>query len=76
VSLLIQRIAPPARFGAVFGWLVLGNSAGAALGPLLSGGLYDLTGSYALIYATAAALLALSLAAVIAFLLRTPRSAG
>jgi MFS family permease len=76
VSLLIQRIAPPARFGAVFGWLVLGNSAGAALGPLLSGGLYDLTGSYALIYATAAALLALSLAAVIAFLLRTPRTAG
>ena len=72
VALLVRRIAPPHRFGAVFGWLVLGNSVGAALGPLLSGGLYDLTGSYLVIYVTAAVLLAASLAALLAFL-RTTR---
>lgn len=72
VALLVRRIAPPERFGAVFGWLVLGNSTGAALGPLLSGALYDLTGSYLVIDATAAALLAASIVALLAFL-RTTR---
>lgn len=71
VALLVRRIAPPERFGAVFGWLVLGNGAGAGLGPLLSGALYDLTRSYLVIYVTAAVLLALSLAALLAFLRAT-----
>jgi hypothetical protein len=71
VSLLVRRIAPPQRFGAVFGVLVMINSAGAGTGPLLSGALYDLTRSYLVIYGTAAALLALSLAALVAFLCTT-----
>ena len=71
VALLVRRLAPPERFGAVFGWLVLGNSAGAALGPLLSGALYDLTGSYLVIYTTAAVLFAASIAALLAFLRMT-----
>ncbi|HSE92897.1 MAG TPA: MFS transporter, partial [Methylomirabilota bacterium] len=37
VSLLVPRLAAPARFGAVFGVLVMVNSAGAGLGPFLSG---------------------------------------
>lgn len=68
VALLVRRIAPPDRFAAVFGWLVLGNSVGAGLGPLLSGALYDLTGSYLVIYVTAAVLLAASLLALLTFL--------
>jgi len=68
VSLLVPRLAPPERFGAVFGMLVMVNSAGAGLGPLLSGAIYDLTRSYLAIYLTAATLLALSLAAMAAFL--------
>ena len=71
VALLVRRLAPPERFGALFGWLVLGNSAGAALGPLLSGALYDLTGSYLVIYTTAAVLFAASIAALLAFLRMT-----
>lgn len=71
MALLVRRIAPPDRFGVVFGWLVLANSVGAGLGPLLSGGLYDLTRSYLVIYLTAAVLLALSLAALAAFLATT-----
>jgi predicted MFS family arabinose efflux permease len=71
IPLLVRRLASPERFGAVFGWLVLANSAGAGLGPLLSGGLYDLTRSYALIYLTAAALIALTIAALGAFLAAT-----
>jgi len=74
VSLLVQRIAPPSRFGAVFGWLVVGNSAGAALGPLFSGALYDLTRSYLAIYVTSAVLVALSLVALAAFLVTTDRT--
>lgn len=71
VALLVPRLAPPSRFGAVFGVLVLLNSAGAAAGPFASGALYDLTGSYLAIYATAATLIALGLAALVAFLLAT-----
>lgn len=71
VSLLTQRIAPPARFGAVFGWLVGINSLGAGLGPFLSGALYDLTRSYLAVYLTAAGLIALSLAALGIFLVTT-----
>lgn len=67
VALLAQRIATPARFGSVFGWLVVGNSSGAALGPFLSGALYDLTRGYVAIYATAAVLTALAIGALLAF---------
>ncbi len=71
VSLLVPRLAPPERFGAVFGVLVMVNSAGAGIGPFLSGAIYDLTGSYLAIYLTAAALLTLSLSALVAFLRTT-----
>jgi predicted MFS family arabinose efflux permease len=67
VSMLVPRIAPPGKFGTVFGWLSVGNSLGAATGPLLSGALYDLTGSYLAIYTTAATLVTIAIVALIVF---------
>jgi predicted MFS family arabinose efflux permease len=67
VSMLVPRIAPPGKFGTVFGWLSVGNSLGAATGPLLSGALYDLTASYFVIYTTAATLVTIAIVALIVF---------
>jgi predicted MFS family arabinose efflux permease len=67
VSMLVPRIAPPGKFGTVFGWLSVGNSLGAATGPLLSGALYDLTGSYLVIYATAVALVVIAIVGLAVF---------
>jgi predicted MFS family arabinose efflux permease len=67
VSMLIPRIAPPNKFGTVFGWLIVGNSLGAATGPLVSGALYDLTQSYLPIYLTAATLVTIALLGLVVF---------
>jgi predicted MFS family arabinose efflux permease len=67
VSLLVPRIAPPGKFGTVFGWLSVGNSLGAATGPLLSGALYDLTHSYLAIYITAVTLVTIAIMALAVF---------
>jgi predicted MFS family arabinose efflux permease len=67
VSMLVPRIAPPGKFGTVFGWLSVGNSLGAAAGPLVSGALYDLTGSYLPIYLTAATLVTTAMLALAVF---------
>jgi MFS family permease len=70
VSLLAARIAPPGRYGAVFGLLTIGNSAGAALGPFLSGTIYDLTASYLLIYLVAAGATVTAIGALVVFVWR------
>ena len=67
VSVLVGRIAPRAQYGLIFGYLSIGNNLGAALGPLLSGALYDRTGSYLAIYLVAAGLLVTALAALAVF---------
>jgi MFS family permease len=72
VSQLVPRIAPVSKFGSVFGWLAVGNSLGAGLGPLLSGALYDLAHSYLLIYVTALALVGVAIASLAMFV-RTAR---
>jgi MFS family permease len=71
VAMLVSRLAPPSRFGAVFGALAIGNSLGAALGPFLSGAIYDLTRSYLAIYLVAVALVVVGLAALLRFLAGT-----
>ena len=71
VSILVSRIAVAGNYGAVFGLLAIGNSAGAAAGPFLSGALYDLTRSYLAIYLTAVAMLAGALAALAVFVRTT-----
>jgi len=50
VTVLLSRIAPPAHYGVIFGLLGIGNNLGAAVGPWLSGLLFDRTGSYLVIY--------------------------
>ena len=50
VTVLLSRIAPPAQYGVIFGLLGIGNNLGAAVGPWLSGLLFDRTGSYLAIY--------------------------
>jgi nitrate/nitrite transporter NarK len=67
VAMLVPRIAAPGTFGRVFGWLSVGNSLGAATGPLVSGALYDATSSYLAIYLTAALLVVLALTALTLF---------
>jgi MFS family permease len=74
VAMLVSRLAPPSRFGAVFGALAIGNSLGAALGPFLSGAIYDVTQSYLAIYLVAAALVIAGIAALLCFLASTRRA--
>jgi predicted MFS family arabinose efflux permease len=73
VSVLVGRIAPASAFGMIFGLLAIGNSLGAASGPLLSGLIYDATQSYRAIYVTAVGLVLLAIAALVVFV-RTTRS--
>jgi MFS family permease len=68
-AVLVGRIASPAHYGVVFGLLGIGNSLGSALGPLLSGALYDWTGAYVVIYASAIGLLGIAVAALAGFCL-------
>lgn len=76
VSILASRIAPAGRYGTVFGALTIGNHTGAALGPFLSGAIYDLTHSYLVIYVAATALLAVALAALAVFVRATTPRGG
>ncbi len=69
VSVLVGRIASPAQYGTVFGLLSIGNNLGAAAGPWLSGRLYDVTGSYLVIYLGATALATVGLGALGVFIL-------
>ena len=71
VSVLLGRIAPPAQYGVIFGLLGIGNNLGAALGPWLSGMLFDRTGSYLVIYLWAAAIALTGLTALTVFCLVT-----
>jgi predicted MFS family arabinose efflux permease len=71
VSVLLGRIASRAQYGLIFGYLAIGNNLGAAVGPLLSGALYDRTGSYLAIYLVAAGLLVTALAGLAVFVLTT-----
>jgi cyanate permease len=71
VAMLVPRLAPPSRFGAVFGALTIGNHLGAALGPFLSGAIYDVTDSYLAIYVVAVTLVVAGLGALLGFLATT-----
>lgn len=71
VSVLLSRIAPPAHYGFIFGLLGIGNNLGAALGPWLSGMLFDRTGGYLAIYLWALGIALIGLAALTVFTLTT-----
>ncbi len=72
VSVLVSRIAPPSKFGSVFGWLAVGNSLGAALGPLAAGAIYDASHSYLAIYLVAVGLVVIALASLAVFVRTAP----
>jgi predicted MFS family arabinose efflux permease len=77
VSVLLGRLAPPAHYGVIFGLLSIGNNLGAALGPWLSGVLFDRTGSYLVIYLCAFGIALVGLGGLTVFCLTTrdaPRS--
>jgi predicted MFS family arabinose efflux permease len=71
VTVLLSRIAPPAHYGFIFGLLGIGNNLGAALGPWLSGALFDRTGGYLAIYLCAFAVALIGLLALTVFTLTT-----
>jgi len=73
VTVLLGRIAPPAHYGVIFGLLGIGNNLGAALGPWLSGMLFDRTGSYVAIYLCALGIALTGLSALAVFCLTTRR---
>ena len=75
VAVLVSRIAPAERYGLVFGLLAVGNGLGAALGPWLSGFLYDVTGSYATIYLAAVGFTLVAVLALLVFTLSARRRA-
>jgi len=74
-TLLGGRIAPPGRFGTVFGLLTTCNNVGAAAGPLLAGAMWDLTRSYLALYVTAFAMALVGLGALVTFVRASARRA-
>jgi MFS-type transporter involved in bile tolerance (Atg22 family) len=74
VTVLLGRIAPPAHYGVIFGLLGIGNNLGAALGPWLSGLIFDRTASYLVIYVSAMSIALCGLLALTVFCLTTRRA--
>jgi MFS family permease len=62
-----------ASLGTIFGWVLLAGAVGSALGPIVMGAIYDMSGSYSLAIIVFLATYAVALAAV--FLARKPKSA-
>jgi MFS family permease len=46
ITAIAAALFPGRRFGAIYGYLSVGNGLGGALGPWFAGALFDLTGSY------------------------------
>jgi MFS family permease len=46
ITAIAAELFPGRRFGAIYGFLSVGNGLGGAIGPWFAGALFDLTGSY------------------------------
>ena len=46
ITAIAASLFPGRRFGAIYGYLSIGNGFGGAIGPWFAGALFDLTGSY------------------------------
>jgi MFS family permease len=46
ITAIAAELFPGRRFGAIYGFLSVGNGLGGAIGPWFSGAIFDLTGSY------------------------------
>jgi MFS family permease len=46
ITAIAASLFPGRRFGAIYGYMSIGNGLGGALGPWFAGAMFDLTGSY------------------------------
>jgi MFS family permease len=46
ITAMAAELFPGRRFGAIYGYLSIGNGVGGAIGPWFAGALFDVTGSY------------------------------
>jgi MFS family permease len=46
ITAIAAQIFPGRRFGAIYGWLSVGNGVGGAIGPWFAGFTFDVMGSY------------------------------
>jgi MFS family permease len=46
ITAIAAQLFPGRRFGAIYGYLSVGNGLGGGIGPWFAGALFDLTGSY------------------------------
>jgi MFS family permease len=46
ITAIASDLFPGRRFGAIYGYLSIGNGVGGAIGPWFAGALFDLTGTY------------------------------
>lgn len=72
ITAIAAEIFPGKRFGAIYGWLSVGNGLGGAIGPWFAGALFDLTGSYRLAFLIATGF---CVAGSVCFWLAQPRKA-
>jgi len=50
ITAIAAQVFPGKRFGAIYGYMSLGNGLGGAIGPWFAGALFDVTGSYRLAF--------------------------
>ena len=73
ITAIAASLFPGRRFGAIYGYLSIGNGFGGAIGPWFAGALFDLTGSYRTPFLIATLF---CVAGSICFWLAEPRSAN
>jgi MFS family permease len=71
ITAIAAQLFPGRRFGAIYGYLSVGNGLGGAVGPWFAGALFDLTGSYRIPFLLATLF---CVAGSICFWLAQPRS--
>ncbi|MDY6916459.1 MAG: MFS transporter [Chloroflexota bacterium] len=72
--LLTAQLYGISSFGAIFGWMALAGAVGSALGPVIGGAIYDVSGSYSIAFIVFIAVYAVAIGAVL--LARKPKPRG
>ncbi len=55
ITAIAAQLFPGRRFGAIYGYMSVGNGIGGALGPWFAGALFDVTGTYRVAFLIAVA---------------------
>ncbi|MBM4442341.1 MAG: MFS transporter [Candidatus Rokubacteria bacterium] len=72
ITAIAAQVFPGKRFGAIYGYLSIGNGLGGAIGPWFAGALFDVTGSYRAAFLLAAVFCAIGSACF--WLARPPKT--